>query len=107
MAHRFSWEAISVLGSDHLPLFLIRDKDIKVERVNTRRRPNYPNADWSLFHKCFDNGIHAVLSVGSLSKLLEAFWNLLKMAESEAVPIKAVRKKRDPLDECPTETAYS
>ena len=36
MAHRLSWEAIPELGSDHLLLLLIRDKDIKVESVHTR-----------------------------------------------------------------------
>ena len=96
MAGRFSWETIPELGSEHLPLFLIWYKDIKVERVHTRRRPNYPKADWPLFHKCLDDGMHAVLSVGSLSKSLEAFCNLLERAESEAVPIKMVRKREIP-----------
>ena len=68
IAHRFSWETIPERGSDHLPFLLILNNDIKVERVHIRRRPNYPNADWLLFHKYLDNSIHAVLSVGSLSK---------------------------------------
>ena len=89
MAHRFSREIIPVLGSDQLPLLFIWDKDIEVERVHARRRPNYSKADWPLFHKCLDNSIHAVLSVGSL---LEACY-LLKRAETEAVPIKAVFKR--------------
>ena len=42
VAHRFSWEAIQELGSDHLQLLLIWDKDIKEERVHARRRPIYP-----------------------------------------------------------------
>ena len=107
MADCFSWETIPELGWDHHPLLLIRDNDIKVESDHTRRRPNYPKAVWPLFHKCLNNGSHAVLSVGSLSTRLEAFSNLLKKAESKAVLIGVVRKKRDPLDECSTETAYS
>ena len=93
MAHRFSWEAVPELGSDHLPLMPTLDGDIKVERVNTRRRPNYPKAYWPLFHKCLDNIIHAVLLVGSLSERLEAFCYLMGRADSETVPISAVRKK--------------
>ena len=77
MAHRFSWETISEHGSDHLPLLLIWDRDIKVERVHAKRRPNYPKEDLAFFHECLDDSIHAVLSVGSLSKRLEAFYNLL------------------------------
>ena len=82
MAHRFSWETIPELSSEHLPLLLIWDRDIKVERVYTRRCPNYP--------KCLDNSIHAVLSIGSLSKRLEAFCNLLKRAKSETVPKREI-----------------
>ena len=92
MADRFSRENISELGSDHLPLLPNWDKDIKVERDHTIRRPNYPKVDWPLFHKCLDDDIHGVLSVGFLSKRLEAFCNLLCSTEAEAVPIKAVRK---------------
>ena len=93
MAHRFSLETIPELGSDHPPLLLIWDKDIKVERVHTRRHPNYPIADWPLYHKCLNNCIHAVLLVKSLSKSLEAFGNPPKRAESETVPVKAVSKR--------------
>ena len=93
MAHCFSWEAIPELGSDLLLLLLIWDKDIKVEHVHTRMHPNYPIADCPLLHKCLDNSIHVVLSVGSLSRLLDAFCYLLKRAESEAVPMKAVHKR--------------
>ena len=78
MAHRFSWETIPELGSDQLPLLLICDKDIKVKHVHARRRPDYPKIDWPLFHKWLDNNIHAMLSVGSMSKHLEVFCNLLK-----------------------------
>ena len=60
MAYRFSWKTIPELGSDHLPLLLIRDRDIKVKRVHARRRPNYPKSYWPLFHKCLDNSIHVV-----------------------------------------------
>ena len=67
-----------------------------VERVHARRHTNYPKADWPLFHKCLDNSIHAELSVGSLSKRLEAFCNFQKRAESEVVAIKAVRKREIP-----------
>ena len=67
MAVRFSWEAITEVGSDHLPLLTPWDRDIEVERVHTGRRPNYPTADWPHFHKNLHNSIHAVLSVGSLT----------------------------------------
>ena len=106
MADRFSWKTIPELATDNLPLLLIWGEDIKVESAHTRRRPNYPNADWPTFHKCLDNGIHEVSSVGFLFKRLEALCKLIKLAEAEAVPIK-VFSKRDPLDECPNETAYS
>ena len=86
MAHCFLWETIPEHGSCHLPLSLVWDKDIKVKRVRTRRRPIYPIADWPFFHKCLDNSIHAVLSVMSLSRRLE----------SVAIPIKAVRKREIP-----------
>ena len=51
------------------------------------------------YYNCLDNGIHAESLIGSLSKRLEAYDNLRKSVEAEAV-----RKKRDSLDECPTET---
>ena len=86
MAHRFSCENIPEHGLDHFPSLNIWDKDIKVEGDHTRRRSNNPNADRPLIHKCLDNGIYAVLSVGSQSKRLEALCNLLKRAETEAVP---------------------
>ena len=44
-----------------------------------------------LFHKCLNDDIHAALSVGSLSKCLEAFCNLRK-----AVPIKMACKREIP-----------
>ena len=94
MAHHFSWETIPELGSDHVQLLLIWDKYIKVEHVHTRRRPNYPKADLPLFHKCFDNNINAVLSDEPLSR--RALCILLKRADSEAIPIKAARKKETP-----------
>ena len=40
MAEGFSWETIPELGSDHLPLLPIGDKNTKFERDHTRRRPN-------------------------------------------------------------------
>ena len=61
---------------------------------HTRRRPNYPKADYLFFCKCFDKGIYAVSSVGSLSKRLVALCDLLRRAE--AVHIKAVCKREIP-----------
>ena len=64
MASRFSWETIPVLGTDHLPLLFIWDKDIKVECVHTRRRSNYPkhfglsstNASITVSIQCYQLG---------------------------------------------------
>ena len=94
MAHRFSWETIPEFGSYHIPLLLIWDKDIKVKYIHTRRRPNYPKADWPLFHKCLDDSIHAVLSVGFLSKRLEAFCSLLKGPSQSPSPLRPCAQKK-------------
>ena len=91
MAYRFTWESIPEIGSDYLPLVLFLDKDIMVDCDLTRRRPKYSKADWSLIHKCFDNGIHAVSSFGFMQRRMEVISNLIEMTVSEAVPIKADR----------------
>ena len=96
MNHRFSWETIPEFGSNHLPLLLIWDKDIKVEHVHTWRRSTYQKTDRPLFHKCIDNRINAVSSVGSLPSRLEAFCILPERAMSKAVPNKAVRRREIP-----------
>ena len=64
MAHRFSWETIPELGLDHHPLLLIWDKDIKVERVRTRRPPttpkqiglSYTHASITVSMQCYQSG---------------------------------------------------
>ena len=66
-----------------------------MEHVNTRRHLNYPKADWTLFYKCLNNSIHAVLSVGSLSKRLETFCNLLKGPSQRRSPSGQSAKESD------------
>ena len=68
-----------------------------VERSHTKRCSDYPKSDLPHFHKCLDKGIHAVLSVASLSKRLDAYVRLLNRADSKAVPIMAVRKREVPM----------
>ena len=96
MAHRFSWETIQELGSDRRPLLLILDKDIKVERVHARIRPNYPKVDWPLFHKCLDNSIHTVISVVSQSKHVEAICDLLIGQRQRPSPSRRSADTRSP-----------
>ena len=66
-----------------------------MEHVHTKRRPSYQNADWLLLRNCHDNGIHAVSSVGSPSKRLEASCSLHYRGEAVAVPIKVVCRREN------------
>ena len=84
----------------------ICDEDIKVERVIPKRRPGYDKSDWLLYRNSLDNDIHAVSSIGSLSKRLEAFCSLLQRAEAEVVH-EEDPQKRDHVYERPTVTAVS
>ena len=96
LADRFTWKTIPELGSAHLPLLPILGVDIKLERDHTRRRTNYPKANWLLFHKSLENGIHSVSSVGSLTKRLEAFCSLRKRSRQRPSASKRSAKGRSP-----------
>ena len=64
MAERFSWETIPDLGSHHLLLLLIWDKDLKVERDHNRKCLKYPkqiglistNALITVSMQCYQSG---------------------------------------------------
>ena len=110
MADRFSWETIAELGSDHLPLLLIWSEDIKVERDHTRRRPKRIGSTPKRIgflpqmpRQWYPGGVIGRLRVQTHGGLLQP----PKKGRDRGHPHQGGPQKRDPLDECPTETAYS